>query len=204
MKNDSVLSADENKPFYGFQLSDEDKNLPLAITYEVWENFQADKVVAGERKKYVPGILAEEQLDRMILFWKKLGEDLVDPVYSIQLDKNGGSTMMYRYTKNKKVPPNVKFPVKKPIFEKAIEKLTIWEEPGKSFVFHTTLRSRRFADDVKYFASLIEKIAFAETLENIFKNESDFQAYELPELRQESEQRFLSSNTFVIDRRKNK
>jgi len=135
------------KPFYGYDK--QKKERPYQLTYEVWENFYPDKIAGGQFKKYVPGILSEEHLNEMIPFWKELALKFSDPVLSLQLDKDGGSTVMYQYSDDRKgPPPNAKGIIIKPIFQKNIGILKVAEEPGISFVFHTSLNSTQLESDI--------------------------------------------------------
>lgn len=174
--------------YYGFDKRDVKETSPVLI-WEVWENFTPDKSINGDKKKYFSDILSTEQLKTMIPFWKRVGTELQDPVFSFQLDRNGGATILYNYTDGRDgAPPNARYPIIKPIFEKGILKLVLADATRSTLIFHASINSPSFEDDIKYFASIIEKFAFTEDM----PNEKDVQYID------------MFSNVFVFDRRINK
>ena len=110
-----------NKKFHG---QDKRETVGNFFVYEIWENFMPDKLAGGEKLQYFPGILSEEQIRILIPFWKDLGVKLNDPILSLQLDKNGGTTTLYQYTDGRdEAPPNARRGIIKPIMEKGIKKM---------------------------------------------------------------------------------
>lgn len=201
-----MAKYNDKEPFYGFKR--EENPSPYILVYEIWENFQPDKIAIGDFKKYIPGLLSKEQLNRMIPFWIDGGKNFLDPIMSLQLEKNGGSTVLYRYSGRKKeeVPPNAHCRIVKPIFEKGIEKLTVMEEPGKSFVFHTSVNSKTFKQDILYFISIIEKIVFTEVLDGILSAVPEMKVLsdEKASVKNFDKDQLFLSNTYILDRRVNK
>lgn len=181
----------KNKPTEGYYGLDkrEIKGVAPVLIWEIWENFSPEKVIGGDKKNYFTDIVSDQQIQAMIPFWKKIGTELKDPVFSFQLDRNAGATILYCYSDGRdEVPPNAHYLIIKPIFDKGIEKL-VFADPDKStLVFHASINSSSFEDDVKYFVSVIKKFALTDEM----PNEKDAQYTD------------IFSNTFVFDKRVNK
>lgn len=177
-----------NGKYYGLDKR-EIKGVAPVLIWEIWENFSPEKVVGGDKKNYITDIVSDQQLQALIPFWKKISVALKDPILSLQLDRNGGATILYGYSDGRKgPPPNARYPIIKPIFEEGIDKFIIADATRATLVFHTSINSSSFEDDVKYFASIIEKFALTD---------------EMPEEKDAQCTDFVS-NTFVFDRRVNK
>lgn len=175
-----------NKPAFGFVKRVD--NGSTVLTYEIWENFLPNKVIAGETRPYFPDILSTEQLETFIPFWMELGVELNDPILSLQLDKNGGSTILYRYSDEREgTPPNACSRIIKPIFEKGIEKIILSDYSKSTFILHTSLKSSTLKNDIKDFMLIIEKAVSSDDV-----------------LREKDMQNDMFANTYILDRRINK
>ncbi len=182
MPNDNSL----NRPAYGCDKRADES--PAVLTYEIWENFLPQNLIAGEKLVYHSDILSEEQLKIMIPFWLKLGSELSDPVLSLQYDKNGGSTILYRYSDEREgVPPNARGRVIKPIFDKGIVKVVLSDYSRYTFVLHATLNSPTLKDEVSQFLLMVENNSYSDEIQKERYIQND-----------------ILANTFILDSRINK
>ncbi len=129
------------------------------ITYELWEDEHPEKVIAGqklEKANYLT--FSKEQMDKMVVFWKQLAEEeqLKKPIITIQVDIGGGASFMYFYNNgSKKIPPNAKYYVKKPIFDKNIVTVRCTDNPGKSMIYQNYLDSPNMSEEISNFNKLL-------------------------------------------------
>ena len=189
--------------FYGYNKNNKEK--PYQITFEVWENFHPGIITKGYYSKYISGMLAKDQLSKIFAFSRVYSSSLNDPILSLQLDKDGGVTVMYQYDDDRnEPPPNARGIIAKPIFDKNINTLKVANEPGASFVFHTSINSPQFESDVYYFASVIEKIVSADSFENIISEVEEIkEQFKQKKNRKNNESKIHFSNIYVFDRRIN-
>ena len=155
------MNTQQDRPSKLFSFSKNNKPDVNYFVYEIWEDKMPDQVIAKEKIGSVDErTLSSDQLIRLIPFWRKLAKDkrLKKPILSIQIDSGDGSELAYGYTDGRDgVPPNAKFYIIKPIFDKNIALVRLGNSKGKSIVYHSPLNSPDLQDDLEIFNKLLSQ-----------------------------------------------
>lgn len=84
---------------------------------------------------------------------------------------------MYGYTDGRQeVPPNARFYVKKPIFDKNILTVKFTQNPGESMIYQSSLNSPTIIEEIDNFGKLLSRFfkgEFAELLREYSVNKDD-------------------------------
>jgi len=129
------------------------------VTYELWEDKHPEKVIAGQKIENAgQQTFSKEQLETAIPVWKNKAKKrhLKQAMITIQADIGKGAEFLYGYTNGcKEVPPNARFYVKKPIFDKNIVTVKLTENPGKSMIYQSPLNSPTIIEEIVNFGKLL-------------------------------------------------
>jgi len=175
-----------NKQFFG---NDNRGVIGDYLTYEMWDNFIPNKIIANETKEYFSNILSDEIIKKLASLSVEFSKKLKDPIFSLQLDKNGGATVFYQYEDERDVPPaNACCKIIKPIMEDKVKKMVLADNTKSTIILHTSISDESsLKKDIKEFVSIIEK-------DDILEDE----------MVKKGAQHDIFANIFVFDKRINK
>ena len=152
-------ASDIPKHYYAFNKNN--KPYTRYFVYEIWEDKMPDKIVAGQKLENIDErTLSDEQLDKLIPFWRQISIDkgLKHPILSIQVDIGNGSELSYGYKDGREgIPPNAKTYIAKPKFDKNIMLMRHGGKQGKSLVYHTPLDSPTLREELANFNKLLAR-----------------------------------------------
>ena len=171
---DKSASAKLPKHYYAFTKNN--KPDTRYFVFEIWEDKMPDKIVAGQKLENIDErTLSDEQLDKLIPFWRQISIDkgLKHPILSIQVDIGNGSELSYGYKDGREgIPPNAKTYIAKPKFDKNIMLLRHGGKQGKSLVYHTPLDSPTLREELANFNKLLARFFNGEFYE-LLSEQSD-------------------------------
>jgi len=171
-----TLAPASNIPKHYFAFNKNNKPDTRYFVYEIWEDKMPDKIVAGQKLENIDErTLSDEQLDKLIPFWRQISIDkgLKHPILSIQVDIGNGSELSYGYKDGREgIPPNAKTYIAKPKFDKNIMLMRHGGKQGKSLVYHTPLDSPTLREELANFNKLLARFFNGEFYE-LLSEQSD-------------------------------